>query len=244
MSADGHTSASGEDIVLDVAIQEAGYEEGDVRIADISFTVRRGQLLGLIGPNGAGKSTTIKTLLGLLKYAKASVSIGGDAGTYAYVPEQPIFYEDLTLWEHLDLSAAAHGLEYGAFKEQAERLLHLFGMENVRDDLPAGFSKGMKQKMMLLLGFLAKPDVYIVDEPFIGLDPRATKDFLRLLDAERRRGAGVLMSTHVLDTAEKICDSFVLVSAGRVAASGTLEDIRATAGMPEASLFDCFDALA
>ncbi|WP_025333071.1 ABC transporter ATP-binding protein [Paenibacillus sabinae] len=242
---DKETGREQPDIVLDVAIAEAGYEEGDIRIADISFTVRRGQLLGLIGPNGAGKSTTIKTLLGLLKHAKAKVEIGGlDGGSCAYVPEQPVFYEDLTLWEHLDLSAAAYGLEYGQFKEAAERLLRQFGMEHVRDDLPAGFSKGMKQKMMLMLGFLAQPDLYIVDEPFIGLDPRATKDFLKLLETERRRGAGVLMSTHVLDTAEKICDSFVLVSAGKVAASGTLEHIRAAAGLPEASLFDCFDALA
>lgn len=232
------------DTVLEVSIEEAGYDQGDVRISGVSFRVKRGQLLGLIGPNGAGKSTTIKTLLGLLKHTKAKVFIGGRTGSYAYVPEQPVFYEDLTLWEHLDLSAAAYGLEYAVFREQAERLLRLFGMEHVRDDLPAGFSKGMKQKMMLLLGFLAQPDVYIVDEPFIGLDPRATKDFLRLLDEERRRGAGVLMSTHVLDTAEKICDSFVLISAGRVAASGTLEDIRSAAGLPGAPLFDCFDALA
>lgn len=88
-----------------------------------------------------------------------------------------------------------------------------------------------------------QPDVYIVDEPFIGLDPRATKDFLRLLEAERKRGAGVLMSTHVLDTAEKICDSFVLISSGEVTATGTLEEIRDIAGLPEGSLFDCFDEL-
>ncbi|MFC3750365.1 ABC transporter ATP-binding protein [Paenibacillus sp. GCM10012306] len=235
---------TGDEIVLDVEIEEAGYEAGDPRIFDISFQVRRGQLLGLIGPNGAGKSTTIKTLLGLLKHAKSKVAIGGANNSYAYVPEQPVFYEDLTLWEHLDLAAAAYGLDYGQFQETAERLLKQFSMEHVRNDLPAGFSKGMKQKMMLMLGFLVQPDIYIVDEPFIGLDPRATKDFLRLLEAERVRGAGVLMSTHVLDTAEKICDDFVLISGGKMAATGTLEDIRAQAGLPEASLFDCFDELA
>lgn len=232
-----------DDIVLDVSIDEAGYEAGDKRITDVSFQVRRGQLLGLIGPNGAGKSTTIKTLLGLLKYAKASVTFGGENKTYAYVPEQPVFYEDLTLWEHLDLAAAAYGLDYGKFAATAETLLVQFGMGHVRNDLPAGFSKGMKQKMMLMLGFLVQPDVYIVDEPFIGLDPRATKDFLRLLEAERKRGAGVLMSTHVLDTAEKICDSFVLIAGGEVTATGTLDEIRAAAGLPEGSLFDCFDEL-
>lgn len=233
----------GRGIVLEVSIDEAGYEAGDKRISDISFQVRQGELLGLIGPNGAGKSTTIKTLLGLLKHAKAKVTIGGANKSYAYVPEQPVFYEDLTLWEHLDLAAAAYGLPYEKFEATAGKLLADFGMDVVRDDLPAGFSKGMKQKMMLMLGFLVQPDVYIVDEPFIGLDPRATKDFLRLLEAERQRGAGVLMSTHVLDTAEKICDSFVLISGGRMTATGTLEEIRDSADLPEGSLFDCFDEL-
>ncbi|QSF47582.1 ABC transporter ATP-binding protein [Paenibacillus tianjinensis] len=228
---------------MEVLIDEAGYEAGDKRVSDISFQVRQGELLGLIGPNGAGKSTTIKTLLGLLKHAKAKVTIGGENKSYAYVPEQPVFYEDLTLWEHLDLAAAAYGLPYDKFEATAGKLLVQFGMDHVRDDLPAGFSKGMKQKMMLMLGFLVQPDVYIVDEPFIGLDPRATKDFLRLLEAERQRGAGVLMSTHVLDTAEKICDSFVLISGGRMTATGTLEEIRDIADLPEGSLFDCFDEL-
>ena len=229
--------------VLEVDIEEAGYEPGRPRIRDIRFQVGKGELLGLIGPNGAGKSTTIKTVLGLLKDAKAKVNMAGDPPRYAYVPEQPVFYEDLTLWEHLDLAAAAYGLPDEKFERDASRLLLQFGMDQVRDQLPGGFSKGMKQKMMLMIGFLAKPDVYIVDEPFIGLDPRATKDFLGLLDDERKRGAGILMSTHVLDTAEKICDSFVLISQGRVTARGGLDDIRIAAGQPEASLFDCFDAL-
>lgn len=233
----------GAEPVLEVDIQEAGYEPGRPRIHEISFQVVPGELLGLIGPNGAGKSTTIKAVLGLLKDCKADVRIAGDPPRYAYVPEQPVFYEDLTLWEHLDLAAAAFGMDDNHFEEQAEQLLRQFGMETVRNELPGGFSKGMKQKMMLMIGFLSKPDVYIVDEPFIGLDPRATRDFLNLLLEERRRGAGVLMSTHVLDTAEKICDRFVLISVGRIASEGTLYHLREAAGLPGASLFDCFDAL-
>lgn len=229
--------------VLEVDIDEAGYEPGRPRIHDIHFQVAEGELLGLIGPNGAGKSTTIKTVMGLLKDAKATVKIAGDPPRYAYVPEQPVYYEDLTLWEHLDLAAAAFGIEEEHFEKQAARLLQQFGMDHVRDGLPGGFSKGMKQKMMLMIGFMAQPDIYIVDEPFIGLDPRATKDFLKLLNQERQRGAGILMSTHVLDTAEKICDSFVLISGGRVTSQGSLEDIRSSAGLPGASLFDCFDVL-
>ena len=97
--------------------------------------------------------------------------------------------------------------------------------------------------MMLILGFLRRPDVYIVDEPFIGLDPKATKDFLDLLLEERKRGAAVLMCTHVLDTAERICDSFLLLSDGRLVANGTLDDIRAQCGQPDGTLFDCFHSL-
>ncbi|CAM3057094.1 ABC transporter ATP-binding protein [Paenibacillus sediminis] len=229
--------------VLDVKIKEAGYEAGHSRIRDVSLTVKAGQLVGLIGPNGAGKSTTIKTILNLLTHAIATVQFSGPNQKYAYIPERPVFYETLTLWEHLELAAASSGMTGEHFKTKAELLLAKFRMTEVRDDLPVSFSKGMQQKMMLMIGFLIEPDIYIVDEPFIGLDPRATKDFLTLLDDERKRGAGVLMSTHVLDTAEKICDTFVLLSEGKVVAEGNLDQIRQASGLEDASLFDCFDAL-
>ena len=109
---------------------------------------------------------------------------------------------------------------------------------------PTGFSKGMQQKMLIIIGFLLKPDVYVVDEPFVGLDPRATRDFLELLQDERRRGAGVSMCTHVLDTAEKICDRIILINSGSIVAQGTLAEVREQAGCAvDAPLTDCFYAL-
>ena len=231
------------DVLLDVAIRKAGYEPGKAAIENVSLQVRPGRLTGLIGPNGAGKSTTLKAILGLLPYAEAEVRFRGGSERYAYIPEHPVYFDTLTLWEHLGLAAAVYGMEEHSFEQGAGLLLEKFRMTKVKDHLPDGFSKGMRQKMMLMVGFLGRPDVYIVDEPFIGRDPRATKDFLGLLEEERRRGAGVLMSTHVLDTAERICDDFILVSDGRTKAGGTLDDIRAAASLPGASLFDCFDAL-
>ncbi|OWA35151.1 ABC transporter ATP-binding protein [Saccharibacillus sp. O16] len=228
--------------VLSVRIAEAGYAPGDAQVRSIEFVVHSGELVGLIGPNGAGKSTTIKAILKLIPHVKGEIVLGG-SGTYAYVPEQPLYYDTLTLWEHLSLAGAAYGMEEKAFERSATELLERFRMTDARDKLPGGMSKGMKQKMMLMLGFLLKPDVYIVDEPFIGLDPRATRDFLRLLEEERQRGAGVLMCTHVLDTAEKICDYFVLLSDGQTAAQGDLDEIRQASGQPEGDLFDCFEAL-
>ncbi|MBB3112997.1 ABC-2 type transport system ATP-binding protein [Paenibacillus phyllosphaerae] len=230
--------------VLTVDIRQAGYEHGAPVIRDVSFNVESGELVGMIGPNGAGKSTTIKSLLGLLRNVEGTIAFAGEHRRYAYVPEQPVLYDYLTLWEHLQLAASAYGLNEDTFEKRAMELLERFRMVNDRHRLPTGFSKGMQQKMMLIIGFLLEPDVYVVDEPFVGLDPRATGDFLELLEAERRRGAGVLMCTHVLDTAERICQRLVLINEGTVVASGTLADVRRQAGRPaDASLFDCFLAL-
>ncbi|MGG3839510.1 ABC transporter ATP-binding protein [Paenibacillus thiaminolyticus] len=230
-------------IVLDTRIEEAGYDKGDPTIRNISFQVHAGELVGLIGPNGAGKSTTIKSILGIMREVKGAIRIGDGTGTYAYVPEQPVLYDSMTLWEHLELAAAAHELPETEFRERAEELLGIFQLTEVKHHLPTSFSKGMQQKLMLIIAFLLKPSLYIVDEPFVGLDPRATRRFLRMLEEERKRGAGVLMSTHVLDTAERVCDSFVLIHQGRIVASGTLDQVRGTSGLPEGTLFDCFEVL-
>lgn len=237
-------TAKFEDYVLRIAIAEAGYEEDKPIIRDIQLQVKPGELVGLIGPNGAGKSTTVKTILGLLSHMKGQVELGGKHKRYAYVPEQPVYYEYFTLWEHLRLAASAFGLSEDEFEDKAAALLDRFRLTEQKHQYPAHFSKGMQQKLMLIIAFLLEPDIYIVDEPFVGLDPRATSDFLELLMSELSRGAGVLMSTHVLDTAEKICQGFVLINGGAVVAQGTLQQVRVDAGCAEdASLSECFLAL-
>ncbi|NQX70236.1 ABC transporter ATP-binding protein [Paenibacillus ferrarius] len=229
--------------MLNVHIDQAGYDEQPDTIKQIHFDVKQGELVGLLGPNGAGKSTTIKSILGLLKDFKGKISFIGERKSYAYIPEHPILYDELTLWEHMEFAASVYDLDREVFLERADDLLHRFRLLDEKHQLPGKFSKGMQQKIMLILGFLNKPDVYIVDEPFIGLDPKAIKDFLGMLEEERKRGAGILMSTHVLDTAERICSSFVLLSGGRLVANGTLQDIQQQCGMPDAPLFDCFHSL-
>ncbi|BFH17334.1 hypothetical protein J6TS7_47050 [Paenibacillus dendritiformis] len=113
-------------IVLDTRIEEAGYDKGEPTIRNISFQVNAGELVGLIGPNGAGKSTTIKSILGIMREVKGAIRIGDGTGTYAYVPEQPVLYDSMTLWEHLELAAAAHELPEAEFRERAEELLGIF----------------------------------------------------------------------------------------------------------------------
>lgn len=223
-------------------IQQAGYEKDKPIIQDINFTVPRGTLVGLIGPNGAGKSTTIKTMIGTMKWHESNIDFPNGKSP-AFVPEHPVYYDYLTLWEHCEWAAAAYGLPPATFRERIEPLLADFSLAHVKHDYPGEFSKGMQQKMMLVLAFLRQADLYIIDEPFIGLDPIATKTLIDYLQQEKKRGAAILMSTHVLDTAEKYCDSFVLIAGGRIAAKGNLAQIGEACGKPGAQLFDCFHSL-
>lgn len=225
--------------ILAVKIDQAGYSEKQPVIKDIEFQIEKGEMIGLIGPNGAGKSTTIKTLLGVMKYVKGLIK-RQEQSRYGYIPEKPVFYDHLTLWEHLDLIASINGINDTELNERASTYLKVFKMEKVKHEMPSTFSKGMQQKVMIIQALLLKPDYYIVDEPFIGLDPSAIKMFLTIMEEERNRGAGVLMCTHVLDTAEKICDRFLLMTEGQMVAQGTLEEIRHITGLKGASLLDCF----
>ncbi|WP_349410580.1 ABC transporter ATP-binding protein [Pseudalkalibacillus sp. SCS-8] len=227
--------------LLQVDIQRAGYSS-DAILKDVCFSLKTGELVGLIGANGAGKSTTIKSILGIINLLNGKISIK-DHHTYAYVPEQPMFYDELTLQEHIDFTASVMSIRDEDLSRRTEHLLRVFKLESVVHDLPNTFSKGMQQKGMLLLAFLIQPDLYIVDEPFIGLDPNATRDFIRFINDEKKRGAGILMSTHVLDTAEKYCDRFLLMKEGTLFADGTLSDLQIKANLPAGSLFDCYNIL-
>ncbi|KAA0547432.1 ABC transporter ATP-binding protein [Bacillus sp. BGMRC 2118] len=229
--------------LLDVKIQAAGYEMNKATIKDIQFSVEKGELIGLIGPNGAGKSTTIKTILGLLENVEGSVTYGTESN-YSYIPERPIFYDDLTLWEHLDFVAAVEGMDDHEYKKNAVQLLEKYKLIEHAHEFPTKYSKGMQQKAMLILAMITNPSLYIIDEPFMGLDPNAMKLFLDSIRTELNNGAGVLMSTHVLDTAEKICDSFIMIHQGTIVAKGTLDEIRRQCQLPSGSLYDCFHLLA
>lgn len=224
--------------VLHVNLQHAGYSDNKKTIENIHFHLLEGELIGLIGPNGAGKSTIIKTILGLLEEVDGDILISGDK-RYAYIPEHPVYYDEFTLWEHIELAKAVNRIEDKAYFQRAEQLITLFRLQKAKHQFPNSFSKGMQQKLMIIIAILIKPMLYIVDEPFIGLDPKAIKDFLAILEEERKRGAAILMSTHVLDTAERICDRFLLINQGQIIAQGTLDEVRKQS-VPDASLMDCF----
>lgn len=237
--------------LLQIKELTGGYTYDMPVLHDVSFNVAPGEIVGLIGLNGAGKSTTIKHVLGLMEPMSGTIGINGKSfleskedyrSQYAYIPETPMLYDQLTLWEHLELTAMAYGLDESVFKERTNALLKEFRMENKLKWFPSHFSKGMRQKVMIMCAFLVHPSLYIVDEPFIGLDPIAIQSFLDLMLDMKKGGAGVLMSTHVLPTAERYCDRFVILHDGRIKMKGTFEELRQQANNREATLHDIYIA--
>lgn len=225
-----------------------GYTHKNV-LHDISFDLNKGEIVGLIGLNGAGKSTTIKHIIGLMQPKKGEVLVQGksfqnDPEAYrnqmAYIPEMPILYDELTLYEHLRLTAMAYGIEEEVFEQRLPKLLKEFRLEKKLNWFPVHFSKGMRQKVMIMCAFLIEPPLYIVDEPFVGLDPLGIQSYLQMMDSMKKQGAGVLMSTHILATAERYCDRFIILHDGKLRAEGILEELRREFQMPDATLDDLY----
>lgn len=216
---------------------------------DVSFEVKKGELVGLIGLNGAGKSTTIKHILGLLNPSSGSIVVDGETlasseknyrKKISYIPETPILYDTLTLREHLTLMGKAYGITTDELERRTERLAHDMRMEKQLDWFPSVFSKGMRQKAMILCALVTKTPLLIVDEPFVGLDPLAIRQLLRLFD-EYKEDSAILMSTHILETAERHCDRFVFLHQGSVIATGTAAELReAYRLLPDATLDDIY----
>lgn len=163
--------------------------------------------------------------------------------SFSFIPETPVLYDELTLEEHLKLTAMAYGVEEKQYEERVGQLLKEFRMTNRLKWFPAHFSKGMKQKVMIMSAFLVEPSLYIVDEPFVGLDPLAIQSLLQMMDKMKKSGAGILMSTHILATAERYCDSFIILHQGEVRAKGTLSELQSQFNMPGATLDDIYIAL-
>ena len=237
--------------VLEVQHVTGGYTKKPV-IKELSFTIGKGELVGLIGLNGAGKSTTIKHIIGTMLPKEGDIRLNGVTlkentdkyrTSFSYIPETPVLYDELTLREHLALTAMAYGLDEATLAARSEVLLKEFRMEKRLNWFPSHFSKGMRQKVMIMCAFLVNPSLYIIDEPFVGLDPLGIQSLLDQMDTKKKEGASILMSTHILTTAEKHCDRIILLHEGRVRAQGTMADLRKAFGMPHATLDDLYIAM-
>ena len=201
-------------------------------VNDISFYVNDGEIAVLLGPNGAGKSTSIKCITGLLKY-EGQIDICGYTNKsleakrlFGYVPETPAMYEMLTVYEHLEFIAGAYKIE--DYKEKAEVLLERFELSDKRDKLGKELSKGMQQKVQFIGALLHEPQLIIMDEPFSGLDPSNAIVLKDVLLELKKAGKTLLLSTHRMDQAERMCDSICLINHGRALLEGDLRQMKSS----------------
>ena len=233
-------------MALKIEHLSGGYA-GTTVIKDLNLTIEPGQVLGLIGLNGAGKSTTIKHLLGLLRMQKGTISLNGVElmqnptkfkQMVSYIPETPILYPELTLKEHIELVMLTYGLNQDKAWKRAHELCKMFRLDNKLDWLPINFSKGMKQKVMLVTAFLADSDLLVIDEPFTGLDPLAVANFNDLIKQAAAQNKMVLMTTHVLAQAKAVVQKFAVLNTGTIEVEGSLEQIRKHYGLSDSESFD------
>ncbi|HYM51112.1 MAG TPA: ABC transporter ATP-binding protein [Candidatus Limnocylindrales bacterium] len=197
----------------------------------LSMAVRPGEILALLGPNGAGKTTTLLCLAGLLRPDAGAIAWDGRrlgverTRQMALIPETPEVYEMLTVWEHMVFVARSCKVDAG-WPERAERLIERLELAPKRDTLGDGLSKGMRQKLLIACAVLAGTPVLLLDEPMIGLDPKGQRELRDILVEVRQQGGAIVVSTHLLEYIDTLCDRVVILKAGRAVLSGGLDEIR------------------
>ena len=216
----------------------------------LTLQVGAGEILGFLGPNGAGKSTTVKILTGMIKADRGRAVVAGfDVARdplevkkrIGYVPESAALYESLSAREYLDLVASLHHLPAEAMAARIEELLGRFGLSDAIDQRLSEFSKGMKQKVLIVSALLHRPEVVFLDEPLTGLDASAALVVKELIRGLAAQGRTIFFCSHVLEVVERICTRIVIIDRGRIIADGAAHDIAASAGAP--TLEDAFVAL-
>jgi ABC-2 type transport system ATP-binding protein len=208
-------------------------------VDDLDLAIHAGELYALLGPNGAGKTTTLRMVAGLLKPDAGSISVFGiDAladpiaakRLVAWLPDEPMLYDKLTPIEYLQFVAGLWGVEAKAAYARAEELLRWLDLWDHRGERCEGFSRGMKQKAALAGALVHDPKLLILDEPLTGLDATVARQVKDLLQARVRQGATVILTTHILEVAERLADRIGIIQSGRLRAEGTLGELRARAG--------------
>jgi len=209
---------------------------GKTAVRELSLSVEPGEILAFLGPNGAGKTTTIKVMAGLLRPTEGRVSIAGHdivkepeaaKSHMAYVPDEPYLYDKLTGREFLQFVADLYGMDRAAAAKRIDELAKRFDFASYMDELCEGYSHGMSQRIVVGSALVHDPDVLIIDEPFVGLDPRSARTLKNTFREFATRGASVFLSTHTLAIAEEIAHRICIIHHGRTLACGTREEIGA-----------------
>ena len=222
--------------MLEISGLSKSYADSKVKAVDnLNLTVNPGEIFGFLGPNGAGKTTTIKLVVGLLNPNSGTIKVNGLDNQTAtleakkqmgYVPDNPDLYDRLTGLEYLNFIADVYEVNENVRRTNITRYLEMFSLTGAVKDVIKSYSHGMKQKLALTSALLHEPNLLILDEPMVGLDPKSAHLFKEVLRDHCNKGKAVFFSTHILDVAERVCDRVGIISRGKMIACGTLEQLR------------------
>ena len=214
---------------------------GFTAVDHIDLTVASGRIFGFLGPNGAGKTTTIRMMAGVLKPTEGGIELEGyDLQTHpseakrlvGFIPDRPFLYEKLTGMEFLRFMGGLYRLDHGTHPDgRALELLELFELTDWKDELIESYSHGMRQRLVMCAALLHRPKVLIVDEPMVGLDPKAARLVKDIFRNQAAEGTTVFMSTHSLEVAQEVCEEIAIIQSGRIIAQGTADQLREQAGV-------------
>jgi ABC-2 type transport system ATP-binding protein len=215
----------------------------------IDLQVPTGQLFGFLGPNGAGKTTTLRMIAGILRPTAGRIFLAGvdllaepmrAKARLGFIPDRPFVYDKLTGGEFLRFVAGLYGQDGATVERRIDELLHLFELTQWKDELVESYSHGMRQKLIISSALIHRPELIVVDEPMVGLDPRGARLLKDIFRAFVERGGTVLMSTHTLEVAQAMCDRVAIIQQGRIVAQGTMAELREQTAAGDASLEELF----
>ncbi|MCH8144529.1 MAG: ABC transporter ATP-binding protein [Gemmatimonadetes bacterium] len=220
-----------------------------VAVDNIDLHVPRGTMFGFVGPNGAGKTTTLRIIAGIMRPTAGRIWLGGDdvvadpmaaKARLGFIPDRPFLYEKLTGAEFLQFVAGLYGQDGEVVEKRIDELLEVFELSRWKHELIESYSHGMRQKLIISSALIHRPECIVVDEPMVGLDPKAARLLKDILRQFVDRGGTVLMSTHTLDIAETMCDKIAIIQAGKIVAQGTMAELREQTAAGNASLEELF----
>ena len=214
-------------------------------VDDLNLHIRPGEIYGFIGHNGAGKTTTLKSVAGILQFDAGEIYIGGDSirekpleckRKIAYIPDNPDLYEYMTGIRYLNFIADIFGVDAALWRERIRRYADAFELTGDLAQPIAAYSHGMKQKLAIIAAWLHEPQLILMDEPFVGLDPKAAHLLKGMMRGICDRGGAIFFSTHVLEVAEKLCDKVAIIKGGKLIRSGTMEEVKGDDSLEEVFL--------
>ena len=220
--------------ILEIKGYTKVYGEGKKAADNVSLTVESGDIYGFIGHNGAGKSTTIRAVVGVLDFTEGDIFIDGHSvktdsleckKITAYIPDNPDLYENLTGIQYLDFISDVFGISAAERQKRIKDFADRFEITDSLGDLISSYSHGMKQKLAIISALIHEPKLMVLDEPFVGLDPKAAFTLKQIMHEICEKGTAIFFSTHVLDVAEKLCNKVAIIKQGRLISQGTMEEL-------------------